>query len=318
MIYKTREISISIQKLQALARRVPRNHPKWPIIEENLLKSLAGYKGESALDFPLSFLPQKKYYIMHDLRLSDSQHFFQIDTLVVSKNYVLILEVKNIAGTLFFDQEFHQLIRIKNGHEKAFPDPLIQVQRQETQLKKWLSLIRIPELPIHSLVIISNPGSIIKTAPRHKNLHQKVIHREFLPERIVQLENLYRREHLSEKELKKLLRLFNKHHEASNIPILKKYQITQDQLLKGVHCPHCGYLPLKRIYGTWNCPSCNLDCKDAHKSSLNDYSLLIGNEITNAECRNFLLIGCPSLASRLLRSAAKDSIGKNKGKCYIL
>jgi ribosomal protein L37AE/L43A len=318
MIIKKREVSLSIQKLQALVRRTPRNHPKYPFIQENLSKTMAGYKGETALDYPLSFLQENKYFFLHDLRLKDSKHFFQIDTLVLSQNFILILEVKNIAGALYFDQEFNQLIRTKNGIEKAFPDPLIQVQRQETQLKNWMALNRLPAVPIHSLIIISNPGSIIRTSPQYKSLSQKVLHRDYLPERIRQLEKLYLKNQLSEKELKKWIRQLNKQHEAADHSILERFNVTREQLRKGVHCPACEFIPLARIYGNWHCPNCSLISKDAHLSSLKDYSLLINSEVSSSEVRDFLNISDIHLTSRLLRSAAKESTGKNKGKRYTL
>ncbi|MBM7587965.1 hypothetical protein JOC86_004540 [Bacillus pakistanensis] len=138
MIVKPRDIPLSIMKLKALKSRLPHNHPKISKINEALVISLAGLKGENSIDFPLSFLTDNKYLIFHDLRLEYNQYYFQIDTLLVSKSHILIIEVKNIAGTIYFDQEFNQMIRVKDGIEEAFADPLIQVQRHETQLKSWL------------------------------------------------------------------------------------------------------------------------------------------------------------------------------------
>lgn len=30
---------------------------------------MAGYKGEAAIDYPLSLLPEKSYYVLYDMRL---------------------------------------------------------------------------------------------------------------------------------------------------------------------------------------------------------------------------------------------------------
>ncbi|MFE5428411.1 nuclease-related domain-containing protein [Peribacillus simplex] len=137
MIVKERKVPLSILKLRALAHRLPQSHPKIPSIMNELKKREAGFKGESAIDFPLSFLEPKNYFIFHDLRLQDQSRFFQMDTLLVSKKFALIIEVKNIAGSIYFDPHFNQLIRKKEGKETAFPDPIIQVSRQESQLKNW-------------------------------------------------------------------------------------------------------------------------------------------------------------------------------------
>ncbi|MFC5363621.1 nuclease-related domain-containing protein [Peribacillus frigoritolerans] len=98
LIVKKRKVPLAVRKLRALACRLPSNHPKVPLIMNDLKKMEAGYKGECSIDFPLSFLEPKSYFIFHDLRLQDQSRFFQLDTLLISKKYALIIEVKNIAG----------------------------------------------------------------------------------------------------------------------------------------------------------------------------------------------------------------------------
>ncbi|MFC0270255.1 nuclease-related domain-containing protein [Metabacillus herbersteinensis] len=131
MIVKERKVPLSILKLQALARRTHPDHPKFQLIKENLAKSLAGYKGEAAIDYPLSPLPEKNYLILHDMRLQNKQHYFQMDTLLLSQSYLLILEVKNMSGTLPFDNKFKQLIRTLDGKQESYPYPLVQIQQHE-------------------------------------------------------------------------------------------------------------------------------------------------------------------------------------------
>lgn len=210
MIVKPRKTPLSIRKLEALIRRLPPYHPKLPFISEELSKKVAGYKGECSLDFYLGFLDPKQYFIFHDIRLKDDSRFFQIDTLIVTRNDLIIIEVKNLAGTIYFDPVFNQLIRIKEGKEMAFPDPLIQVKRHEIQLKKWFRNNRLREMPIHSFIVISNPQTVIRTTPENSLISQKVIHREALPSKIIQFEDSPHTFTLSEKELKKVIRFIRK------------------------------------------------------------------------------------------------------------
>lgn len=136
MIVKERKMPVHLLQLEALLRRLPAHHPKRNVVAENLAKFMAGYKGEQAIEYPLSFLSETKYSILHDIRLFDQKHYFQIDTIIVSSHFLLFLEIKNIVGTLIFDAKFNQLIRISDGTlEEGFPDPLLQVKRQEMQLK---------------------------------------------------------------------------------------------------------------------------------------------------------------------------------------
>ncbi|MBU8771105.1 nuclease-related domain-containing protein [Cytobacillus oceanisediminis] len=138
MIIKNRLIPIRIRQNEALIRRIPAAHPQRSTIEGDLAKRRVGYRGEQSLDYYLSHLPDKEFTILHDLRLFNGSTYFQIDTLILSPYFALIIEVKNILGTLLFDETFNQFIRTRNEKEEGFPNPLIQAKRQKTQLKTWL------------------------------------------------------------------------------------------------------------------------------------------------------------------------------------
>nr|WP_276310196.1 nuclease-related domain-containing protein [Bacillus salacetis] len=90
-------------------------------------------------------------------RLFDGTHYFQIDSVIITGKYILIVETKNMPGTLNFDTEFNQLIRTNEKVEEAFSDPMIQVKRHKAQLRKWLACLHLSHLPIESLVVISTP-----------------------------------------------------------------------------------------------------------------------------------------------------------------
>lgn len=318
MILKERKIPLLIRKTEALLRRLPANHPKIPIINEELNKRLAGYKGEVSLDFPLDFLDSKVYFILHDLRLPDNDRFFQIDTLILTKKFALIIEVKNITGILHFDTVYNQLIRIKNGKEQVFPCPLIQVNRQASQLRSWINAnVSIENLPVYSFVVISNPHTGIKVIPPHIDLSHKVIHRNTLPIKIEQIEKSINRK-ISDKLLKKVIRLFKKQNTEQESSILSRFQINQSEILTGVFCPSCSYLPLERVIRTWRCPKCKITSKEAHIKALHDYSLLLGDTITNKELRNFLHIPSSYTATRLLQSLNLPQTGAYKNRRYTL
>ncbi|MFE8700616.1 nuclease-related domain-containing protein [Cytobacillus sp. FJAT-54145] len=318
MIIKPKRVPLFLRKLRALQKRLPQNHPKLPLILEELSKREAGYKGESSLDYHLSFLDPNQYFIFHDLRLRFQTHYFQMDILIVSRSFIVILEVKNIAGSLFFDTIFNQLIRTKDGVETAFQDPLIQIQRQESNLKNWLLNKQIPDMPIFSLVVISNPHTIIRTPPKYHYLNYKIIRPEIISNKINHFEITSEEVILTEKELKKLAKMINKEDTVLDSPILERFQIDSSELRKGVFCNSCGFLPMIRTHGSWYCPSCKTYCKNGHLQALNDYRLLVSNEITNMEMRKFLIISSRANTTRLLQSMNLSFIGNNKGRIYQL
>lgn len=141
MICKELKIPIIIEKSQALLWRLPLNHLKIPIIEKDLMKRKAGYNGEATVYYHLSFLKDKKYKIFYDIRIPLFSQHFQIDFLVLTPFYILIIEVKNISGTVTIDPLIRQLTRTYKGLTEGFPDPVSQVQRQTLLLQKWLVLI---------------------------------------------------------------------------------------------------------------------------------------------------------------------------------
>ena len=239
-----------------------------------------------------------------------------MDTVLLSRRFALILEVKNIAGTLYFDQFLHQLIRTLDGQEEAFPDPIIQIERQKQQLNKWFVLNRFPDVPVHSLVIISNPNTLIKIPP-NSNLHQIVIRSEYLPTKIEQLQQQYSLEVLTDKELKRIIRKMKHQHIPLDSAILEQFDVSKSDLLKGVFCPSCSYLPIHRIYGTWFCPNCSNKNKNAHISSIMDYRLLVNSTFTNSDIRDFLQITSPAFMGRLLRCRELSYSGSTKDRVYF-
>ncbi len=316
MIVKERKRPIFIEKLEALLRRTPPGHRMYPHIQDSYGRHLAGFKGEESLDYPLSFLPAKRYFIYHGLRLQGENYPFQIDTLLISRCFLMILEVKNLSGTLFFDHHFHQLIRSKDGTEEGFPDPLLQVKRQEMQLKDWLAAEKFPDIPILSLIIISNPCSVIRTSPENQQISKKVIHGNFLPEKIKQHETAFKDVKWTEKDVKRSIRRLKKKESAVDEMILERFEMKKEELIRGVQCSECSVVPMTRIYGNWSCMSCGCTCKSAHVSAIKDYTLLVSAVFRNRDITSFLNIKDPALTTRLIRSSGLHSVGRSKGAVY--
>ncbi|ENQ3105880.1 Nuclease-related domain-containing protein [Bacillus sp. 491mf] len=317
MIVKERKIPIYLRQLEALFRRVPVDHPKRNAISKNLAKHKAGYKGEQAIDYPLSFLPNKEYSILHDIRLFDQDHYFQMDTLILSSRFILLLEIKNIAGTLLFDSEFSQLIRISEQKSEGFPDPILQMKRQERQLQKWLHLYGFLALPIESFVVISTPRTIIKTSSHDQDFSKNVIHSANLPNKIEDLERMHV-EILSSKDIQELALQMMMNHSPLQRNVLEQYHVTKHELLKGVHCPVCSYLPTMKVKNGWHCLNCNSVSKFAHKDALQDYALLLGTTVTNQGLKEFLHITSSSVIKRLVHAMNLPYKGEKKGRKYDL
>ncbi|PLT32154.1 nuclease-related domain-containing protein [Bacillus sp. V5-8f] len=299
MIVKQRKVSIYIEKLQALLRRISPTHPKRKEIEETLSRSIAGHNGEKSIDYYINFLPEQKYFIFHDLRLEQQQHYFQLDILLVSSSFFLIVEVKNISGTIVFEPEFHQFLRISHSKEERFPNPILQVGRQRTQFITWLAKHKLYDIPVETLVVFSNPNTVIKKSSANTS---RVIIIENFPAKIHQFEKNYKKEKLSQQELRRICRLLIKHNDPYTPDIVKRFEVQENEILTGIRCSHCHWFSMKRKKAHWLCPLCNSSSKTAHIEALMDYTLLMGTTITNQQARNFLQLPSLSATSKLLSS----------------
>lgn len=286
-------------------------------IEEDLYKRTAGYNGEVAVDYFLKFLPQKEYVFFPNIRLPFQDTFFQIDTLLLSRKFALILEVKNISGTLFFDEKSRQFIRIQfDGKEEGFDSPISQAQRQSRLFNHFLKLHGIPDIPVEFLVVISRSSTLLK--PLGSPIFQKVCHANSLNHKIDLIEKIHQKKVHDHKTTQKVSRLLSKKHVPEVCDIKKLYGIERQDVLTGVQCPACAHLGMDYRHGKWVCPKCRVTSKDAHLAALQDYFLLISPTITNAEFRRFLHLPSRSIAQKLLRTLNLPSTGSFKNTVYKL
>ncbi|MEH7347838.1 nuclease-related domain-containing protein [Gottfriedia acidiceleris] len=319
MILKERTVPLVIKKLEALLRRLPSDHPQWSRIEEDLFKYKAGYQGEKSLDYHLSFFPKERSFILHDVRLVDDvKHFFQIDTIIITPRVLIIIEVKNLIGTLYFDQHFNQLIRSIDGKEESFTNPIVQVERQKRQLLQWLRKHNFINLSVIPYVVVSSPKTIIKASSNQSEIAKKVFHSELLYKKVEELELKFKTDFYTHKEIRRLAKLLIKQHQLLDQNILDKYNIGTNELLTGVICMNCHQFSMVRDKGNWICKNCLQVSKLAHISALVDYFLLIGNSINNKQVRDFLHIPSIYNASRLLRKLNLPSSGTKKDKIHYL
>lgn len=316
MIVKKRTIPIRIQKMNALLPRLPDSYTKTQEIKSNLSRRIAGYRGEQSLDFHLYKLSEKSFYILHGIRLTNGKYYFQIDTLILTTSFALILEVKNYSGVLYFDPVCNQLIqRNAAGEEKGYANPVEQANQQMQELKNWFKK-RCINLPIEFLVLISKPSTIIKTGPQYARLLQKVKHVQFLISEIQRLSSIYKEE-LSTNELRSISRQIKKGHQTEMFDVLDFYKVPISDIKTGVMCPYCNYIPMKRQFAMWHCPKCNSLDRSAHSQAVTDFFLLNNDEpASNQAFRNFLQLNSRFITVKILNSLSLPHTGTNKGRRY--
>ncbi|MBM7604501.1 hypothetical protein JOC75_002504 [Metabacillus crassostreae] len=319
MIIKPLEEPIKIQKLEVLKKRLFPTHVKMKEIEKELAKNIAGYKGEKSLLYYLSFLPEEEYMILHDLRLTlDNRNYFQIDILILSQYFILILEVKNISGKITFDETFHQLIRQINDVEEVFPDPVLQVNHQKYQLIRYLKKNKIANIPIEAHVVMTNNSALLQNQNNCRKYLDTIMRSSELITKVEYYKQKYKAPIFTMKDLRKLAKSLLKDHTHSEYDVIHMFELDPNEICKGVFCTKCDCYPLQRKRGTWYCSVCSFSSKTAHLDALNDYKLLFGTTITNKQTRDFLQITSPSTTYKILTSMKLPQIGHGKSTSYNL
>ncbi|MCH6266547.1 nuclease-related domain-containing protein [Neobacillus citreus] len=303
---------------EALHYRLIPGHPKHPEVEKDLAKIKAGYKGELTLRYYVKQLPHEKYYIFHDLQLELNGFHFQIDTLSISHNYILVIEAKNIKGTLIFDNVFNQLIRInQDGSEYVFEDPRVQASTLRTLLGRFLAKYGMNILPIDQLVFFSSIKTNLKTNSNDTNALKKVCKGRDLFNKIEALEKTFPQPRIDDNTLLKISNFLLSKHTPKKINILDKYGLTARDIISGVRCPHCLNIPMNYSRGKWHCSICQTTSKDAYIEAIKDHFLLIKQSITNAELRSFLHLPTNDTAQKILFRLHLPYEGNNRARLYF-
>lgn len=316
MIVKKRTIPHRIHVNEALLRRLPLNYPKRQEILQDLLIEKAGLKGEQDMDYYISLLKEDDFYILQDLRIPLGTNHFQIDFLLLSTKFALLIENKNMPGIIEFDPDFQQVIRHHNEKTEVYDDPVLQVKRQVYQFRNWMKKNHIAPLPLESLVTYSNHRSILQNPSKNPEIYDRVCKGGKLVFKVDDYQTCHQKEYMSLKELKKLTKLLIKSHEPKRATI-SKYNISPSEIIPGIICPNCDHFHMERISRSWYCPHCGMTSPNAHEQAILDYFLLIDSTISNKRLRNFLLMPSRSIATNLLGNMNLQYTGTTKNRVYF-
>ncbi|WP_163528702.1 nuclease-related domain-containing protein [Halobacillus ihumii] len=249
------------KQIASLLERLPPSHSKRSDVQEQYAIRSAGHFGETTTDHFLQYLHSNKYHVIQDLRLFDGIQHFQIDCLILTPSYLLILEVKNLRGKLIFDFEHHQLLRVFEGKKETFPDPFLQVEHQCHQLRMWLDQFGLPEIPINSFVVVANSRTVIKTHGSDlEGRKRRIIRPKQIIPSVTNLTSTFDRKYWESPIIKQAAHCFEK----GNTPyrggsILERFDLKVEDLIKGVQCLKCKRFPMERKRDHWVCPWCGFN-----------------------------------------------------------
>ncbi|WLR47902.1 nuclease-related domain-containing protein [Halobacillus litoralis] len=312
----SREKSLELLKLESLLNRISTHHPLREEIANRLGRLSAGRFGEATADHYMQYLPGRR---IQDVRIHDGIQPFQIDTLLISKKCLVILEVKNYKGELHFDLDQRKLIRTIEGKSEIFQDPFVQIELQTFQLQRWLKRSGFPSIPISSFIVIANSNASLKFQGVDLSKRKRVMFVKQLPTHLTGFmesfegKNVWADDHLNEFSTR-----IKSEYASYDSDVMKQYGITKEQLIWGVPCPYCRMLGMARRRDHWLCERCGSKSKDAHLHLLKDHQLLIGDTITNAEFSASTGIRSAKVARTLLNQCCTHNNRHSKARKYTI
>ncbi|WP_188207512.1 nuclease-related domain-containing protein [Alkalibacillus aidingensis] len=131
MILKDHDKPIKLWKYESINSRIVHGHTNQLPIQDAVRIIRAGDRGERSLDYYVNLIDHERTCCIHDLRLPWRDYYFQMDTLLLNPAWMLIVEVKNMVGDIYFNQDTKQMLRTIEDYTEPFPDPLLQVQKHQ-------------------------------------------------------------------------------------------------------------------------------------------------------------------------------------------
>ncbi|MDR7077160.1 hypothetical protein J2Y03_002183 [Neobacillus niacini] len=305
---------IPLLQAEALEERLKIDHEKMQEIKNNIKILKSGYNGEKEINYQLGQIPQHKYHIFHDLRLPIGETFFQIDVLLLSPNILVNLDGKNHSGKITIEK--NQMIQEAFDTREIYENPVSQTNRHKILLRNWMQANNLPPVFMDNLVVFTRSSSEIIITPGYKEAENKVCKSHDLIKKIEELERYNKKLWMNEQDILKLSDLILKKHIPKRIDILKSFNIPEFDIITGVQCPLCLFVPMIYNRHKWICPTCQCISKDAHNRAIDDYCLIYKTWFTNSEIRNFLHLPSPRIVSYFLSFLNFTRVGHTSDSVY--
>lgn len=312
-IIKTRSEPIILEGLRAAISRIDSTHGKLAVLKSQYSSRVGGLAGEEKVDQIFqNYKFSMKHRIFNGISLSSSTDF-QIDSLFITPSFAVVIETKNLAGSIKVKNNPPQLVQtLDNGDKRSFISPVLQVHSNMELLQDWI-LSRNMSLPIYGVVVLAFPKKDVELF----DTDIQFLYPSGIPSYI---RNLPTTPYLlDEKNFSLLINdLIHSDKEYIPKPICTTYSIQKSDIFTGVACPSCCFLGMTKYKGGWRCPECPQKSSHAHVQAIRDWFLLFGGKMTNKECRDFLEIPQRSTATRILKSMELHTEGEKRNRTYAL
>lgn len=153
---------------------------KKKIIDRDILYLEQGIEGEKRVSYEIenSFIPMLALY---DVRIEDGSSAAQMDYVLITKYFILVLETKKLNGDITINESSEFIRYFKNSAGKVYKkegmySPVAQNERHIRILDDYLKKNKIiKNVPIYSCIVLSNPKNVINKSKAPDNLKNQII-----------------------------------------------------------------------------------------------------------------------------------------------
>ena len=207
-----------------------------PQIERDMKLLAYGIAGEESVAFELnnSYLP---IIVLHDLRLEHEGLSAQIDYLIITTKFCLVVECKNLFGNLEVNSrgEFIRELDFNGKRKKeGIYSPVTQNVRHMEMIKALrLANKRNPLMRValekafgdshKSVIVLANPKTVINLKHAPKNVKDQIIRSDQLIEHIKRLIRASKELSMSEKDMYEMADFFVGLHKENPVDYTERY-----------------------------------------------------------------------------------------------
>lgn len=239
IVIKKRNKSNYLRAIEALDKRMVLPDEE----AVHLMNMQKGFEGEVLFDSLVKEFLDVDVLVLNDLLFTEKGSTFQVDSLILTGDKVLLFEVKNYEGSFQFNS--HHLLTFSG---KEVGNPLNKLDETSTKMRQLLSKWNV-NLTLDPALIFVNPAFTLYNAPTGSPI--------IFPTQI--------REHFSRMN-QRALPLSKKHHYFAD-KMIKEHQnesafqqkfpnYTYDLLKKGLWCIECGSPDLTITQRSCSCKAC--------------------------------------------------------------
>lgn len=153
-------------------------------IQKDLLSKIKihelGLYGEKSVQFELmnAFIP---IHVLHDLHLQHGEWKAQIDFVVITRKFILVIEVKNYYGNIHVTEQGDFIRNVMKGKKVVFQEgfysPIRQIERQTEVLRNLLQENGIVgnKTPIKQVVVFTNNKTILDLKKAKEDIQDRIV-----------------------------------------------------------------------------------------------------------------------------------------------